>query len=109
MENLVRRQRESRSLTQKKLGECAGVSRQMINAIETGEFGPSLWLAHDLARFFSTSIETLFAQAHEKRWGSSFTMALSRFIIAEFFLNRAAEAITDFKSATICRWKSRTA
>ena len=36
------------------------VSRQAINAIETGKFDPSIWLAHDLAQFFRMTIEELF-------------------------------------------------
>ena len=60
MQNNVRRLREERGLTQKELGERVGVSRQAINAIETGKFDPSIWLAHDLAQFFGASIEALF-------------------------------------------------
>jgi len=37
-----------------------GVSRQAINAIETGKFDPSIWLAFDLARLFGMTIEELF-------------------------------------------------
>lgn len=60
MRNLVKVFREERNLTQKELGERVGVSRQAINAIETGKFDPSIWLAYDLARFFGVSIEALF-------------------------------------------------
>lgn len=60
MENNVRRLREKIGLTQKELGEQVGVSRQAINAIETGKFDPSIWLAYDLANLFGTSIEALF-------------------------------------------------
>ena len=51
---------EKASLTQKELGEKVGVSRQAINAIETGKFDPSIWLAHDLAIFFGITIEEIF-------------------------------------------------
>lgn len=37
-----------------------GVSRQAINAIETGKFDPSIWLAHDLAVYFGLCIEQIF-------------------------------------------------
>ena len=67
MQNNVRELREQRGLTQKALGEIAGVSRQAINAIETGKFDPSIWLAHDLANFFGVSIETLFLFKEEDR------------------------------------------
>ena len=67
MRNHVRRLREEHGLTQKELGEHVGVSRQAINAIETGKFDPSIWLAHDLARFFGISIEALFLFHQEDR------------------------------------------
>lgn len=67
MQNQVRALREAIGLTQKELGERAGVSRQAINAIETGRFDPSVWLAYDLARLFNTSIEELFLFKEEDR------------------------------------------
>ena len=60
MKNKVKELREALGLTQKELGENVGVSRQAVNAIETGKFDPSIWLAHDLAKYFNTSIEELF-------------------------------------------------
>ncbi len=60
MKNKVKELREALGLTQKELGEKVGVSRQAVNAIETGKFDPSIWLAHDLAKYFNTSIEELF-------------------------------------------------
>lgn len=60
MLNKVKELREKASLTQKELGEKVGVSRQAINAIETGKFDPSIWLAHDLAKFFGITIEEIF-------------------------------------------------
>lgn len=67
MRNRVKELREALGLTQKELGERAGVSRQAINAIETGKFDPSIWLAHDLSCLFQTSIEDLFLFAEEDR------------------------------------------
>lgn len=60
MKNRVKELREARRLTQKELGEKVGVSRQAINAIETGKFDPSIWLAYDLASYFDLRIEELF-------------------------------------------------
>jgi len=65
--NKVKELREERGLTQKELGECVLVSRQAINAIETGKFDPSIWLAYDLAKFFDISIESLFIFRKEDR------------------------------------------
>lgn len=67
MQNNVKRLREEWGLTQKELGEKVGVSRQAINAIETGKFDPSLWLAYDLAKLFKVSIEELFLFKEEDR------------------------------------------
>lgn len=60
MKNRVKELREAAGLTQKELGEKVGVSRQAVNAIETGKFDPSIWLAYDLAVYFGLSIECLF-------------------------------------------------
>ena len=60
MINNVKELREKANWTQKELGERVGVSRQAINAIETGKFDPSIWLAYDLARLFGLAIEELF-------------------------------------------------
>jgi putative transcriptional regulator len=60
MRNDVRLLRGARDLSQGALGEALGVSRQTINAIETGRYLPSLPLAIGLARFFDTTVEELF-------------------------------------------------
>lgn len=58
--NDVRQLRTNRDLSQGALGEALGVSRQTINAIETGRYLPSLGLAIGLARFFETTVEAVF-------------------------------------------------
>ena len=60
LKNRVRQLREEHGLTQKQLGEKVNVSRQAINAVETGKFDPSLWLAYDIAQLFNKSIEEVF-------------------------------------------------
>ena len=60
MRNDVRLLRTRRELSQGALAGALGVSRQTINAIETGRYLPSLPLAIDLARFFETTVEQLF-------------------------------------------------
>jgi putative transcriptional regulator len=60
MRNDVRRLRAARDISQGALGKALGVSRQTINAIETGRYLPSLPLAIGLARYFGTTVEELF-------------------------------------------------
>ena len=60
MKNKVKKLRERQGLTQKELGEHVNVSRQAINAVETGKYDPSLWLAYRLAQYFNTTIEAIF-------------------------------------------------
>jgi putative transcriptional regulator len=60
VDNLVRELRSERALSQGALGELLGVSRQTVNAIETGKYDPSLPLAIRMARLFGCSVEDLF-------------------------------------------------
>lgn len=60
MKNNVRELREQMGLTQKELAKKVNVSRQAINAIETGKFDPSIRLAFKLAKLFSLQIEDVF-------------------------------------------------
>jgi putative transcriptional regulator len=60
MENDVRERRAARGLSQGDLGKALGVSRQTINAIETGRYLPSLPLAMAMARYFDASVEQIF-------------------------------------------------
>ncbi len=60
MNNSVRERRTEAGWTQQDLAERLGVSRQTVNAIETGKYDPSLPLAFKLAALFKTRIETLF-------------------------------------------------
>jgi putative transcriptional regulator len=60
MQNDVRERRAGRGLSQGDLGKALGVSRQTINAIETGRYLPSLPLAIAIARYFDTTVEEIF-------------------------------------------------
>lgn len=60
MNNRIRVLRAERKWTQADLAERSEVSRQTINAIETGKFDPSLPLAFTIARLFDTKIEEIF-------------------------------------------------
>ncbi len=52
--------REQAGLSQGALAAAVGVSRQTINAIETGRYDPSLTLAVRLARHFASTVEEVF-------------------------------------------------
>jgi putative transcriptional regulator len=60
LKNKLRVLRAEREWSQAKLGEVLDVSRQTINAIETGKYDPSLPLAFRIARLFGQPIEELF-------------------------------------------------
>lgn len=60
MKNQLRILRAGRNWSQADLAQKLEVSRQSINAIETGKYDPSLPLAFKLARLFNTTIEAVF-------------------------------------------------
>ena len=60
MKNTIRVARAERRMTQQELADTTGVSRQTINAIESGKFIPSTALALKIARTFEKSVEEIF-------------------------------------------------
>jgi putative transcriptional regulator len=66
MNNRLRVLRAERRWSQADLAQRLEVSRQSINAIETGKYDPSLPLAFKLARLFETTIEAIFTE--EPHW-----------------------------------------
>jgi putative transcriptional regulator len=60
--------RAERDWSQAELGGRLGVSRQAVNAIETGKYDPSLPLAFKLSRLFNLPIEEIF---HDDAEGGS--------------------------------------
>jgi putative transcriptional regulator len=48
-------------MTQAQLAEAVGVSRQTVNALEAGNYAPSVYLALRVAAVLSTTVEDLFA------------------------------------------------
>jgi putative transcriptional regulator len=67
MKNRLKVLRAERNWTQAELAEALDVSRQTVNAIETGKFDPSLPLAFRAARLFGMAIEEIFHDEEHRR------------------------------------------
>ncbi len=65
MHSRVRELREAQGWSQGELAERLAVSRQTVNAIETGKYDPSLPLAFRIARLFGRPIEAIFLPGDE--------------------------------------------
>jgi putative transcriptional regulator len=65
MNNKLKVLRAMRNWSQAELADRLDVSRQAVNAIETGKYDPSLPLAFKLARLFEMPIEEIFDDGHE--------------------------------------------
>ena len=65
MNNRLRVLRAQRNWSQAELADALGVSRQTVNAIETGKYDPSLPLAFKIAQLFNATIEAIFIPAEE--------------------------------------------
>ena len=62
MNNRLKVLRAERDWSQAVLAEHLGVSRQTVNALETGRYDPSLPLAFKIARVFGQPIEAIFSE-----------------------------------------------
>ena len=71
MKNRLRVLRAEREWSQAELATRLRVSRQTVNAIETGRYDPSLPLAFSIARVFGQSIEAIFQASTESPTDSS--------------------------------------
>jgi putative transcriptional regulator len=60
MKNRLKVLRAARDWSQQDLADALGVSRQSVNAIETGKYDPSLPLAFRIADLFAMPIEAIF-------------------------------------------------
>ena len=60
MNNRLKELRAERGWSQGDLAQALGVSRQTVNALETGRYDPSLPLAFKIARVFGQPIEAIF-------------------------------------------------
>ena len=63
MNNRLKVLRAERNWSQQHLADRLEVSRQSVNAIETGKYDPSLPLAFRLARLFELPIESIFSDS----------------------------------------------
>jgi putative transcriptional regulator len=66
MKNILKVLRAERDWSQAELGDRLNVSRQTINAIETGKYDPGLPLAFKIANLFDKKIEDIFTPETEK-------------------------------------------
>lgn len=66
MKTKLRELRTERGWTQAELAERLGVSRNSINAIETGRYEPSLTLALRIGRLFKLPVEDIFRDDRER-------------------------------------------
>ena len=67
MNNRLKVLRVGRNWSQSDLAERLGVSRQSVNAIETGKYDPSLPLAFRIAELFGLAIEEIFSSPTQHR------------------------------------------
>ncbi|MBQ3582879.1 MAG: helix-turn-helix transcriptional regulator [Alistipes sp.] len=65
MKNTIRVARAEQRITQQELANATGVSRQTINAIESGKFVPSTVLALKIAHTFQKPVEEIFQLEEE--------------------------------------------
>lgn len=67
MKNRLRVERAEIKLSQAELAQRVGVSRQTINAIERGDYNPSIVLALKIAHVFGKHVEQIF-QLEDSDW-----------------------------------------
>ncbi len=65
MLNHIKDLREKNNISQGKLSELVGVSRQTINSLEKGRYNPSIELAFKLSKVFDKKIEEMFIYEEE--------------------------------------------
>ena len=66
MENRIAELRKARRISQAELAEAVAVTRQTIISLESGRYNASLLLAHNIAKYFDTTIEDIFLFEEEE-------------------------------------------
>ena len=61
----IKAARAEKDMTQKALAEAVGISRQTMNAIEQGEFNPTIRLCRAICRVLGKSLDELFGEENE--------------------------------------------
>ena len=61
----IKAARAEKDMTQKALAEAVGISRQTMNAIEQGEFNPTIRLCRAICRVLGRSLDDLFGEENE--------------------------------------------
>lgn len=61
----IKVERAEKDMTQKALAEAVGVSRQTMNAIEKGEYNPTIRLCRKICRILDRSLDDLFWEDEE--------------------------------------------
>lgn len=67
MNNRIRIERAIKDVTQQQLAEAIGVSRQTINAIESGKYIPSTVLALKMSEYFEKPVNEIFSLTDNDR------------------------------------------
>ena len=60
MKNRIEEIRKEKGIRQEDFAKALSVSRQTISSLETGRYNPSIFLAHNIARYFGMTIEEVF-------------------------------------------------
>ena len=60
MKNIIEQKRKERGMTQQQLAAALGVSRQTINAIEKGEYNPTINLCRSICKVLGKTLDELF-------------------------------------------------
>ena len=91
MDNRLRVLRAEHAWSQAELAERLGVSRQTVNAIETGKYDPSLPLAFRIARLFARAIEDVYLPVHQEFLTRRGIYILENVVTAELVADQAWE------------------